>query len=463
MRATDHLVEIKRRLHFQQQLIDFFCMEEYQRDVVNSSADILIVGGGNRSGKTELGAARMTKVIMRTHPHIHRPWYQKMRIITEDLDIADNTVIPKLRKLLPQSALKGGSFDKAYNKKSSRIILPNYGEIQIKTNKQDVEAHRGADLDFEWFDEETKKKIHTENTARLGDRKGLWQMTFTPEKGASFIHDDFMSRCSPGSNMEYYFLDIFKNIHIDRIAQIKGLAQESDRTIRIKLFGEIINLVGLVYPEFSRKIHIVAPFSVPKQYNLFIGVDFGINNPAAAVFWVLSPEGSFFQVDEIYGTGWTVEQLAEKVVKLKKERYPDLHFRFGVYDGRSGAQRTYQTNVTNGEVFKKACGFGPWYPSEMTAAAIPSRINAMHNLLVPVDDWARFRITSNCRNTIREFGQYSYGKEKEERNNPEKPLDANDHTMNACEYIAEANPKFFDPAAMYVRPKVSRYSRGGII
>lgn len=425
--------------------------------------DWVVVGN---SGKTEIGAITYIDVALGQHPTIKREGPQKLRVIGPSMDIVLDAVLGKFKKFTPRHTLFGGSWDKGFNFREKKLKFKCGSYVQFMSDEQDTEKHAAVDLDGVWFDEQCKRAIFHENISRLGDRNGFCRVTLTPDKGRDFIYTDYIRGAKPGTDIECFFLNAMMNPYIDRVNHIRAMANFPERTRRIKLFGEAIDMTGLVYGEFSPKIHIVDQFKITdgENWNLFIGFDFGINNPAAAVFWAINSKDEIYQIDEIYVTGKTVEQFGELVRDKIDTSYAHLRYRYGRYDPNDGDRRTLQSTDTNAKVLRKALGGKTIFPGERGPGVISHRINAMHTLLLPdlEKGWARLRFMRNCHQTIREMEDlYRYPQESERRNNPEKPRDKDNHAMTASEYLAEKMPKYA------IRPKMamarhSQFARGGI-
>lgn len=466
MIVTDDFIELHRRFALKEQLIDFFSLERYQEPFYFSTAAKQIINAGNRAGKTEIVAMKIVDIITHRHPTIHREGPVKVRVVGNIMrENVKRVIVDKLRKFIPSYALRGKSFDDSWNKLDGVIYLYEGSTIQLMSNDQPISAHRGEALDIVWFDEQPPAAIVDENLARLGDKDGIAIFSLTPEEGATFLHKRYTSRAKPGTNIEFFEFEMLKNPHINREYQVRELALLPDRKRRIKIFGDIINMEGLIFDEFDPKIHVVRPFMPPDGWQLFLGIDSGWSNPTAVTFWAIGPKHEIFQIDERYVTHETIEQTGEALRRTVDQKYGHLDFRFAVFDARSGRQTSRQTGVSDYQKFVRAFGKGPVYLSDCGRGAVENRNDSMHALLLPDYEhrWARYRVTSNCRNTIREFGLYCRDdKVDNDRNKSEKPKDKDNHSMDANGILAEKRPMWRQIAYPELRLR-SQYRRGGII
>jgi len=469
MLVGPEISEIYRRLKCKEQLGDFFALEEYQKEFYHSTAGTQIAQGGNRCGKTEIAAKKIVDIMTHRHPTIFRPGPQRVRVIGNVMkESVKQVIVEKLRMFLPLQYLAGKSFEDAWNKQDGLIRLKDGGIIQLMSNEQDVRAHRGEALDIVWNDEQGPRNIFDENRARLGDKRGLHLITLTPEEGSTYIHREYCTRARKGSSIELFYFNTLKNPHIDRIYQIQQLAPlkiANEQKFRIKLFGDVVNLEGAVFPEFIHRVHVINPFMLEGNWQLFMGVDFGLNNPSAIIFWVINEKNEIFQVDEIYRSGKTVTEIGEMAKELYERKYKKIPLRYVVVDPNSGAQRSKQTKIKTMKKFRDAFKYGPVFMGKRGTGVLEEGIDALHDLLMPNQEqnWARLRIFRSCFQTVKEYEDYCFAERRDsELNNQSKPKDANNHAIDASRYIAERYPKY----AVIAQPQVIRqaqYDRGGIL
>lgn len=69
------------------------------------------------------------------------------------------------------------------------------------------------------------------------------------------------------------------------------------------LFGDWDSFVGQFFGEFSRRIHVVKPFTIPSYWVRFCSFDWGFTSPACCLWHAISPEGRVYTYRELYVTG----------------------------------------------------------------------------------------------------------------------------------------------------------------
>jgi phage terminase large subunit-like protein len=468
MQICVEIAEIYRRLKGEEQLRDFFTLERYQEPFYFSKAKIQIVHCGNRGGKTRVAAKKFCDIMTHSHPTIKRDGPQQGRVVAESFKIMKKAILPLLMEFIPRTWLSNGSFEDSFNRQDGIIYLRDGGTIQLMSYEQKVDAFRSVPLDIIWNDEQGPAEIFDENMSRLGDKKGICINTLTPEKGANFLHQRYTCRAKSGSDIELFLFNVLQNPYIDREYQIRSLALMTPRKLKIKLYGDVISMHGLVYEEFDKRTHCIAPFKIPNKWQLFVGVDLGWYNPTAILYIACSPLNELFIVEEQYEVHELITTTAEKIKKTIEEKYNNLTFRFIAIDARSANQTARQTGESDLQKFVKTFNIGPVLTSSCKSNSIIHRVNCVHELLLvnPETKQSRLKVFKNCLNTINEFGLYCLKENKldSDGNIDEKPLDKNDHCMSALSFIAERNVKFANYNRRFQSIELhSPYRCGGII
>ncbi len=466
MLVCPEIVEVVRRYKLKEQMSDFFCLEHYQEPFYFSIAKMQILHAGNRAGKTKVAAKKVCDIATHRHPTIKREGPQQVRVMAESFKLMKKTVLPLVREFIPRHWLLTGDWDTSFHMQDGILYLRDGGTFQFMTYEQKVEAFRGVPLDIVWNDEQGPVDIFDENLSRLGDKSGFCINTLTPEKGANYLHKRYTCRAHPGTSIEFFQFHVLQNPYIDREFQIRSLALMPPKKFRIKLYGDVVSLEGIIFEEFDPRVHVIRPFKIPEGWQIFIGVDLGWRNPTAVTYWVISPANEVFQVEERYNTHELITTTGEEVRKTLTTKYAHLDFRFGVIDSRSARATSRQTGETDYRKFMRALGMGPIYMSSCANDAILNRNDCMHALLMvnPETKKSQYKVFSSCKNTIFEFGEYTTRPDDldNEKNKKEMPMDKDDHIMSANGILAERKPMFREFDLTPVRLH-SPYRRGGIV
>jgi hypothetical protein len=464
--------EVYRRFRQKQQLIDWFEPLPYQEPAYLATNHIELIEGGNRSGKTEIAIGKLVNILIDRHPTIKRPHPIKVRVIGTVLrEGALGIILEKLRKLLPVIKLEGSSWDRAYRSTDNLISLRQGDSIQLMADSQDIQTHRGDSIDIALIDEECREEIFDETLTRLVDRNGYLFMSMTPHNGMTWSYKKLVKASRRDESVGYFHLDTLSNYTINRKAWIENSALLSDKEFSIRIKGERVANEGLVYFMFTDQTHVIQPFDLPKGTQLFLGVDFGLNNPHAGSLRAITPEGKSYIVDEYYETGKTVQQNAEAQGRWIRNKWGKYKLCWVVVDPMSGEQREGQSGEKNHSVYRKAfcseAGYGGIVPillGDRTKGSVEHRINCMReDLTLDESGLPTLLMFSTCINHMSEFEEYVWGNRKnEDLNQYERPKDAHNHLMNAAEYVAERKPRFMRSVFMPTERQVLELQYGNI-
>lgn len=211
------------------------------------------------------------------------------------------------------------------------------------------------------------------------------------------------------------------NEEIDRIRLDRGedeFAQE--------YMAEFRKMEGLVYKEFDRKVHVVTPGDIPTVGTNVIGIDFGYQNPTAAICVRIDYDGNWWVFDEYYERHRTTPEIA-RVLKEKMSAN-----NYSVVVGDSAAAEHIANLAAQGI---------PIVPVNKTKDSISAGINLVKTKLKLYEQMhgqpkPKLFISNACLNLIEEFEQYRYPKKRPDGNEKEEPIKDKDHALDALRYLA---------------------------
>jgi len=146
---------------------------------------------------------------------------------------------------------------------------------------------------------------------RVALKRGSVLGTTTPYN-MGWLKTEVYDRWVEGS--EDYFVSQFPSILNPAYPQEEF--ERAKRTLppwRFKMFfeGKFERPENLVYIDFDEARHIVDPFPIPKEWDRFMGVDFGYNNPTAALWIARDPDNRLYIYREYYASGRSLSEHAE--------------------------------------------------------------------------------------------------------------------------------------------------------
>ena len=217
---------------------------------------------------------------------------------------------------------------------------------------------------------------------------------------------------------------------------LKSLMTMPEVWIKRYVMCEFDAFEGQIYP-FSPAEHVYDHFDPPKDWERAMGLDWGIRNPTAVVWWARKPGTTKWHVyrewqtydptdpyqRETYVTT-NVHQVAERIKQLEKGEV----IKWRVADPAI-KQRTQESGQSV-HYFMSQHGLH----FQLGMKKYDDRINAM-NQLIQSGDWS---VSSACPMTQIAMQQYRWADLANNRDSdgPELPLKKYDHLVNANEYLA---------------------------
>lgn len=234
------------------------------------------------------------------------------------------------------------------------------------------------------------------------------------------------------------------NLPSDYIPKLKKLPKKLQER---HLYGSDADMEGAVWDEFSRGKNIIDPMYIPVQWKQTIALDHGFTNPTAVLWMAVDWDGSIICYDEHYEAGKVVSYHAEQI-KARK-----------VIDARMVADPSIfsRTQTTKNELHSIADEYNSYgvslQPADNTLLAGINKVNeAFKN--------GKLKITKNCVNTIREVENWKWRKLKPGvyKNEPDEPIDKDDHTCDALRYGVMA---IMGPTEIKIEEKINPNSAWG--
>lgn len=176
------------------------------------------------------------------------------RVVVPTFDALHSVVIPAFRDWVPREALKGGKWDKAFNKQLAILQFANGSFVDFKTYQQDPQAMAGAALHMVGYDEPPPWEVRRECRVRLTDFKGFEMFAMTPlNVNTSWVRKQIWR------NREHPDITVIKgsiwdNKLLDRKEIQRTLDAQTEVWRRAVEFGDFIDIGGLCYPEFDRAV-----------------------------------------------------------------------------------------------------------------------------------------------------------------------------------------------------------------
>ena len=400
------------------------------------------VFGGNRSGKTECGAAECVYMARGIHPYrknkpntagwvvsvsaqVQRDVAQKKILAYLRRDWIDDIVMQSGRKDCPESGII--DFIRVKN------VFGGISVIGFKSCDQGREKFQGASLDYVWFDEEPPEEIYDECRMRVFDRRGDIFGTMTPLKGLTFVYERIYLNKFADNEVWYEFMEWADNPYLSK-KEIAALGSSMDESAaQQRRYGKFAAAgAGLVYPEFDERVHVIEPFDVPKEWQDNISIDPGLNNPLSAHWYAADFDDNVYVIYEHFAAGKDVDfhaaAIREICDKLGWKR--DFRGRVCALIDSAAKQRTLSGVKSVCELFY-----------ERGILANPDVNKDLFSGIAQVKSYLRrdnglpnVYIFSNCVNLIREMKKYFWG-------TGDVPRKEDDHALDEMRYYLMSRPK----------------------
>ncbi len=398
------------------------------------------VFGGNRSGKTECGAAEAVWMACGTHPYRRNRenvfgWVVSLTSQVQR-DVAQKKVLHYLRRdRIADIIMQSGRKDAPERGIIDQIIVKNvFGGMSVigfKSCDQGREKFQGSSLDFVWFDEEPPEDVYRECLMRVVDRSGDIFGTMTPLKGLTFLYDEIYLNKRQDPEIWYEFMEWADNPFLSKREVARLTLSMDEAELQSRRYGRFATREGLVYPEFDETKHVIEPFQVPAEWQDAISIDPGLRNPLSAHWYAVDFDGNVYAVAEHYCAGKDVDYHARAIHEISDRLgwKRDAKGRLNAYIDPAAGQRTLAAVKSVSELFyERDILVNPRVNKEMF-----SGISRVKSYLNQENGLPNLYIFSCCTNLIREFKGYFWG-------SGDLPEKRNDHGLDECRYYLMSRP-----------------------
>lgn len=262
-----------------------------------------------------------------------------------------------------------------------------------------------------------------DRTLSSPDRKIFHDLN--PKAEAHWYYQDVLNfheekqKAKPDYGLNYGHFTIADNMSISD-AQLRAVLSTYDRK-SVWYARDILGLrkmaEGLVYPMFSREKHVVkskAEYSSRHRY--YISIDYGTRNPFAAGLWDYDPVShKAVMIRELYYKGGSTNRVDnEAYYKMLRELARGFKLEYIIIDPSASSMI---------ETIQK---YGEW----LVVPADNDVINGIQDVTKFMNLGLLF-FNENCKETFKEFEQYSWDEDSEE----DAVIKEFDHSMDQVRYF----------------------------
>lgn len=411
--------------------------------------------GGNRSGKTEAGAAEVVFWVLGKQDYRRR---KRVRagtawIVSESSEVQREVTQPKILKFLPadqiahKQNIQRGIIDFIALKNGWRLVFKNY--------EQGVDKFGGKDVDIIWFDEEPPQDIYKECMMRTIDRGGVIIGTMTPVNGMTWVFQEIFEKDGE-RGIKCFMMDMESNPYLGRKEKDRILAGLTVEERKIRKEGKFIALHGLLYPQFREERHVIEPFNIPDDWIRIVGIDPHLAKPTSVLWGALAvypyrdiSKGDWIIYRELRRSGIVSDIATSILVASGRERIKG-------YIGDPALN--IKDNITGVNIFDAFAEHGIFLIS--ANKKVESGVTAVRELLDrhPVG----LHIFNDCPGIIWEFKHYVYADLNTDQRKPysEKIKKRDDDYMDCLRYMV--NSGFTPRSAIQNKPEIKYTVTGRI-
>lgn len=413
--------------------------------------------GGNRSGKTILGAFiavawALGKDYFRDEPawefvkdlpipegHPRNIW-----IVGLDFNVLRDVLWhEKLRygKNHPPFLPDDGSITRISDKEF-QVFFGNGSLITGKSADSGREKFQGASVDLVWIDEECEKDIYDECYMRTSDCAGKILLTLTPltdqDSGTRepWVFEMYESWVNGDTNCYFCQLSTLNSPFVpekEKALMIQKLENDPERDAR--LYGKFVRRSGLVYPTWKRGSYVLPNFHIPREWPRIVSIDPAATGITAALWIAIDPDDNYILYREYYQKDLIVSEHAKNILFACGGEAID----WWIIDPFWARQRNAETHRTGLQLYREA-GLKDLRPAvlEEDFGRLESQeyINAT---ITPKSRHPKLWVANGLKNFEFEISHYTWDRfqqGEQKGQSKEKPRKRNDHLLNCMQYAA---------------------------
>ena len=428
---------------------------------------ILFLSAANGVGKTALASNIIANLCWQGNNKwfrggLFKDWeyLKRGRIITES-DLVEKNVVNELKQWLPRTRYITKKAGKHFE---SRWFTDTGWDWDIMTYDQDPMQFEGVTLGWAWFDEPPPDVLLKATISRMR-KGGIIIITATPISGSAHLYDLFAKgevettvQLREGEEPVKVKRRIFHltadvesvckehgirgHLEHQHIAQMVAEYPEDERQARV--YGKFQHLVGLVYKQWNREVHVIKPFALnPRDYVVYHSLDPHPRNPDAGVWIAVDKNGTKFVVDEYYENADTVADMTYKLNQIDSNyrmhdvqwidpsaKIEDQHQERSLSDLLADNGRHYIEGSKNRQASNARIGEALNY------------VEINGNMQKPPELY----VFETCKRTIYEIEHWRWqewkGRTGMERDRKEQPVDKDDHIIECMGRILWQEPEF---------------------
>lgn len=408
-----------------------------QEEFCKSKTKYTCYGGARGGGKSFV--ARIKAILLA----LYYPGIQILLLRRTYNELLENHVVPLQKELRCQQKERIAQ----YKTQEKVFDFPNGSRIKLGycDTETDVLQYQGQAYEVIFIEEATHFTEFQFNCLKESNRlsgqckkqvKPRMYLTCNPGGvGHSWVKRLFIDKEYNEGEIaeEYNFIPalVFENEYImkndpDYVKALESLPEDRKRAM---LYGEWDVYEGQFFPEFKRNIHVVEPFSIPKDWNIYFTMDYGLDMLAG--YWIaVDYQNNAYVFREVYESNLLVSEARDKIKAMTDE---DVYIHLAPPDLWN---RHKETGKSTADIFAE----GDIFLYKTNNDRVQGWLQMKEWLKVFKDeqgcDTARLKIFSTCKNLIRCLPQLQHDDKKigDVANEPHELTHGPDAIRGFCVY-----------------------------
>ncbi len=391
----------------------------FYRDQFDGLACVL---GGNGSGKSFVGAAKVARFLAETPPpEPLTPFW----VLSTTMDLAtSNCWSQNLSRFIPPKKVASSVWYSQSRQLPKTVVLQPHKSghawvLEFKSYDQGRERLQGANIGGFWADEQCPSGL----LAELWARTRRWSLpgsklyTLTPLEPDPDLERIYHER-EQWPSWRFYRFSTRENPTLDPSFVRQLTENEIEGLIETRLTGAFARYEGAVYPSFDTKLHVVRPFEIPTSWLHVRGLDLGWSHGTACVWAARDLEGRYWVYREYLKTKTSVE---DHVAEINDD-----------WAGKANRGLTYADPAAAQTLHEFAVRGLPTRPANKDVKA---GIATVQGLLRPDESGRpKLLVFDSCQNLIRELRTYTWDAKK-----MDQPRKVDDDLVDALRYMAHSH------------------------
>jgi hypothetical protein len=405
--------------------------------------------GGNRSGKTTCGAVETMWWALDCHPYRDTPSPCKILAVENTWSLVGDPMWTKLSKpkglktcptsIMPRRVVSSVAYESRAMEIPRRVSFKNGSTVDFRSCDSGREKFEGS-------------LVFQEIMRGLVDRGGCLIWTATPLAQARPLLELHEMAGDPEAalDVEEVQLSIYDNPYLNERARDSFISTIPEEYRETRLHGNFLILEGLVYGEWDKHVHDISrkEFEAMSDQNpRVIVLDPGYAYPCAVLWAMLLPgiERQVVVYREFYKKRQTVSDVVKHIARVSQDEplVAAIIDPESLKRNQSGFQcvfEQYSKAFRNAGLRNHVTG-GP-LKLTLVDNDVEAGIYIVKEFLNVNDEGIPgIRAVDDLRHFHKELARYRWAKEGE-RTRINKPVDTNNHLMDALRYLMKRLPKY---------------------